>query len=50
VTRTYDTPIDTQTAKLDVAPLPVKEWRVIGWKYSARAIQNAKVYSRRIGK
>lgn len=42
--------IDTQTAKLDVAPLPVKEWRVIGWKYSARAIQNAKVYSRRIGK
>ena len=42
--------IDTKTAKLDVAPLPVKEWRVIGWKYSARAIQNAKVYSRRIGK
>lgn len=42
--------IDTRTAKLDVAPLPVKEWRVIGWKYSARAIQNAKVYSRRIGK
>ena len=42
--------VDTKTAKLDVAPLPVKEWRVIGWKYSARAIQNAKVYSRRIGK
>lgn len=50
VTRTYDTPTDTKTAKLDVAPLPVKEWRIIGWKYTARAIQNAKVYSRRIGK
>lgn len=42
--------INTKTAKLDVAPLPVKEWRVIGWKYTARAIQNAKVYSRRIGR
>lgn len=42
--------IDTRTAKLDVAPLPVKEWRIIGWKYSARAIQNSKVYSRRIGR
>ena len=50
VTRTYDTPTDTKTDKLDVAPLPVKEWRVIGWKYTARAIQNAKVYSRRIGR
>jgi hypothetical protein len=36
------------TAKLDVKPLPVKEWRVIWWKYGARAISNAKIYSRKV--
>ena len=43
-------PLDEPKPEVDMTPLPVKEWRVIWWKYSARAIKNAKVYSRRIGR
>jgi len=49
-TTTPKLPVEELKPVVDVNPLPVKEWRVIGWKYSARAIQNAKVYSRRIGR
>ena len=52
-TRKVTTPsytTDEPKPKVDMTPLPVAEWRVIWWKYSARAIQNAKVYSRRIGR
>lgn len=50
VRKPTSTPLDEPKPEVDMTPLPVKEWRVIGWKYSARAIQNAKVYSRRIGR
>lgn len=38
----------TESAKLDVTPLPVKEWRVLSWTYWPRAIKGAKVYSRKV--
>jgi hypothetical protein len=50
VRKPTSTPIDEPKPEVDMTPLPVKEWRVIWWKYSARAIKNAKVYSRRIGR
>ena len=40
--------ISTKTAKLEVRTLPVEEWRIIWWKYTARAIKGAKVYTRNL--
>ena len=39
----------TSSSKLEVAKLPIKEWRVLGWTYRAWAIKGAKVYARKIG-
>lgn len=44
------TRFDTKTAKLEVRNLPVKEARVIGGRYSARAVKGSKVYSRSVGR